>query len=486
MAEGECLRRERHAVALLPICRPSWLVPFVVEGSGLTGQSVNPEYITLIILGHAELWYSPRPLPPLVGLGGGWDVRVMNHIPFFMATQNKTRRMRKRVAVPSVINFEKDSDSEDEEQYESIWPKVETWPRFILIRSKDKTRPASRLHPFLVGKVLQATVGNPEAKRQRTGELLVEVTSRRHSEALLKVRHIGEAEVEVIPHPFMNSCRGVIRDETLSQLSESELIQYLKGQGVSHVKRFKANRDGQEIVLPTMVLTFDLPKPPTRIFAGYLYVPVKTYIPYPLRCFQCQRYGHGKAKCRRAACCFRCGEEGHDGTSCMHVAKCVNCQGPHPASSKDCPRWKEESAIQRIRAEQGISFPEARRLAGQAQAAGGSRGSYAAVASPKPTMATVGIQTDPFVFRGSKPTVPPKPAASATRQSSSQPTESRQPSSSKSASKSTPVCHSLAQSQPSSSSSLPAASAEKAVVVIQRPPGTASEGPGTPSVNIDL
>ena len=328
---------------------------------------------------------SPRPLPPLVGLHGGWEAREMNHYNTHMASLNKQpRRGKKRNAVPYVVDFERDSDSEeDTEPIEYSQPKVATWPRFILIRSKDKESTASRLHPFLVGKVLQSTIGKPEAKRLRSGELLVEVSSKRHSDALLKVTRIAEVEVDVFPHPFMNSSRGVIRDETLSQLTEEELIQNLKSQGVSNVKRFKGNRDGREIFLLTMVLTFKLPKPPSRIFAGYLYIPVKTYVPYPLRCFQCQRYGHGKAKCRRQACCFRCGDEGHDGTLCMKVAKCVNCGGPHPASSKDCPRWKEEYTIQQIRAEKGVSFPEARRLAGQAQAVGGPAGSFAAAVAKK-------------------------------------------------------------------------------------------------------
>ena len=42
--------------------------------------------------------------------------------------------------------------------------------------------------------------------------------------------------------------------------------------------------------------------------------------------------------------------------------KCVNCNGEHTAYSNNCPRWITEEEIQRVRTEQKISFPEARKI----------------------------------------------------------------------------------------------------------------------------
>ena len=45
----------------------------------------------------------------------------------------------------------------------------------------------------------------------------------------------------------------------------------------------------------------------------------------------------------------------------FHGNKCVNCSGDHPANSKECPQWEKEKKILKIKCEQNISFPEARK-----------------------------------------------------------------------------------------------------------------------------
>ena len=46
---------------------------------------------------------------------------------------------------------------------------------------------------------------------------------------------------------------------------------------------------------------------------------------------------------------------------CQRPAKCVNCSGKHPANSKQCPAWEKENKILKIKCEQNILFPEARK-----------------------------------------------------------------------------------------------------------------------------
>ena len=46
---------------------------------------------------------------------------------------------------------------------------------------------------------------------------------------------------------------------------------------------------------------------------------------------------------------------------CQRPAKCVNCSGDHPANSKEGPQWEKEKKILKIKCEQNISFPEARK-----------------------------------------------------------------------------------------------------------------------------
>ncbi|GFU16341.1 uncharacterized protein TNCV_4231861 [Trichonephila clavipes] len=89
---------------------------------------------------------------------------------------------------------------------------------------------------------------------------------------------------------------------------------------------------------------------------------IRPYIPNPLRCFKCQRFGHSQTSCRGQLTCSRCASVGHASTDCNLEPKCVNCLQPHPSDSKICPKWKIEKQIQEIKTTKNISYPEARKL----------------------------------------------------------------------------------------------------------------------------
>ncbi|GBN34721.1 hypothetical protein AVEN_209368-1 [Araneus ventricosus] len=104
-----------------------------------------------------------------------------------------------------------------------------------------------------------------------------------------------------------------------------------------------------------------MPRLPEYIKAGYVRCSVRPYIPNPLRCFKCQRFGHSKTSCRGTLICARCAVADHENTDCIAVEKCVNCQGKHTSFSRSCPKWKVEKQIVATKFK-NISFPEARRL----------------------------------------------------------------------------------------------------------------------------
>ena len=102
------------------------------------------------------------------------------------------------------------------------------------------------------------------------------------------------------------------------------------------------------------------PGTPKEITVGYLKVKVALFVPNPMRCFNCNKFGHTSQRCKFAAKCTGCGKEKHEG-QCKGPKLCSNCDGPHASSAKDCPVWQEKE-IQRVRVEKRISFPEARQL----------------------------------------------------------------------------------------------------------------------------
>ncbi|GFO47975.1 nucleic-acid-binding protein from mobile element jockey [Plakobranchus ocellatus] len=81
-----------------------------------------------------------------------------------------------------------------------------------------------------------------------------------------------------------------------------------------------------------------------------------------MRCYKCQRYGHGKDRCKKpAAVCVRCGMGGHVECDCSADPHCVNCRGDNAASSKTRLKFLEEQAILRYKAENGGTFQQARK-----------------------------------------------------------------------------------------------------------------------------
>nr|CAH7734067.1 unnamed protein product [Callosobruchus chinensis] len=87
---------------------------------------------------------------------------------------------------------------------------------------------------------------------------------------------------------------------------------------------------------------------------------VRPYIPAPMRCFKCQRFGHSSNSCTAEQLCV-CGKRIHEGRPCEQPIVCVNCGGEHSARSKTCPKYKEEAAIQKLIATERLSYPEAKK-----------------------------------------------------------------------------------------------------------------------------
>ncbi|GFT59891.1 hypothetical protein TNCV_2286141 [Trichonephila clavipes] len=58
---------------------------------------------------------------------------------------------------------------------------------------------------------------------------------------------------------------------------------------------------------------------------AYIRCPVRPYIPNPLRCFQCQRYGHSKTSVGASLPALVAGT-GHDSVDCAKKEQCLNCK----------------------------------------------------------------------------------------------------------------------------------------------------------------
>ena len=232
----------------------------------------------------------------------------------------------------------------------------DNWPRFLVMKQKRNQvvgMTLDKLSPFATDKGLRSMAGTPKSvKRLRGGNLLVEFSKKQHSENLLKISNFVGCRVSVEPHQSMNFSKGVVRCRDFRNMSEEDILEELKPQDVIHVRQIMPFRNGTKVPSDTYVLTFRTPKLPTLITAGYMKLRVDLYIPNPLRCFNCHRYGHTANYCDdyMSHFCLKCGEKGHTIDVCKKEnPTCVNCKGPHQADSKDCPVWIKQKKIVKVK-----------------------------------------------------------------------------------------------------------------------------------------
>ena len=304
------------------------------------------------------------------GIYFGWLTALVG-IPLLdsVAGGDRERRMTKTCNMASKklkrtwngrkdYEYDHDSDSDCEVMNQTPDP----WARFILVKPADESKPLSSLSPFDVSKAFEGICnGLSNVKRLKDGSFLVKCNSKKQSELLLKRDGsvFIDRPIKVEIHRHLNSCKGVIRCRDLNQLSEGEIKKEMSSQSVIDVRRCSVKKDGKTITTNTYFLTFCLPHIPETVRIGYLKVKASLYVPAPMRCYTCQKFGHTSSKCTATdQTCVRCGKHRHESACDL---KCTNCEGEHAANSKECPCWKLESAIQRVHAEQKVSFGEAKK-----------------------------------------------------------------------------------------------------------------------------
>ncbi|GBN83144.1 hypothetical protein AVEN_102042-1 [Araneus ventricosus] len=234
---------------------------------------------------------------------------------------------------------------------------------FVIQRISNSNETFHNVSPFLVEKGITSSVGEVKStKKLRSGDLLVEVESPKQAKQIVKLNSLSSIPVTVKPHATLNSSKGVISCGELLNESVEKITEELNSQGVTHVRRITIRRDGEILNTKHPILTFDSSKLPEHIKAGYMRLSVRTYIPNPLRCFKCQRFGHSKTSCRGTLTCARCAEVGHENTDCTRTEKCANCKGEHTSLSRNCFAWKQEKEIISTKIKKQISYQEARKL----------------------------------------------------------------------------------------------------------------------------
>lgn len=239
-------------------------------------------------------------------------------------------------------------------------------PEFFIVKRIDNDNKSfATVSPFFIEKALTQQIGQQhETKRLRDGTLLVKCINDKQSKSLLKFNNMlfgNSYKVEVTEHATLNTVQGVVFCWDAKFLTEDEILEGLTDQKVIKVQKIKKKVRGELVDTALCILTFKRFQLPTSIKFGFHSVLVKTYIPNPMRCLNCFLYGHTRKNCKNDRICDQCSMVFHEPVACTTDKFCVNCNGSHDNFDKECPRFKREIAIQKIKVQDKISYIEARR-----------------------------------------------------------------------------------------------------------------------------
>ena len=222
-------------------------------------------------------------------------------------------------------------------------------------------------HPEVITRALSKAIGEYEEIRVLpSGDLNVTCKHSKQASRLLEcdILKDGTTSIPIKSSLFSKKTygsRAVISGVPI-EATESELVTGLSKYSVSAAKRLKRKVNGKYEDCLSVLLFFRASVVPESVTFGYLYFRTKPYNPPPLRCHNCNRYGHIKDNCRGKACCSKCGSREHEYQQCDKSRKCVNCHMCHSAAYGGCPVYKEEAKIQVIRERSNVPFSKAREI----------------------------------------------------------------------------------------------------------------------------
>ena len=221
---------------------------------------------------------------------------------------------------------------------------TKTFTRFYTIKSTSEAD-LTRLNLFKVDKAITFLIGRCTRVSENFASKTwtVEVKFDQQGQTLGRMSDLLSEPVVIVPHEVHNQSKGVVTCGILKTFTEEDIVEGLSEHCVIRCRWIVRNpRSPHPEPTATLILTFNTSVLPDSIqIRTGLVERVRLYIPLPRRCFNCQRYGHSSAKCRRPVpICEHCGRDiagDHPRDRCHLPPSCYHCEEPHSTSSKSCP-----------------------------------------------------------------------------------------------------------------------------------------------------
>lgn len=233
-------------------------------------------------------------------------------------------------------------------------------PRYLVCTRSDGDS-FSGTKPLFFVQHLEDKFGEVAAlSKMKNGSVLVTTASSAQSRALLACAKLGDIPVVFTPHKNLNSVQGLIFHRDLLLQTDDELRADLERRGVRFVRRVQRGPKNNKVDTGAFILAFDGDVLPEKVKVMVYRCIVKPYIPPPMRCFRCYKFGHMSSRCDTQPICRDCGKASHEGSPCTPPPTCVNCGEQHSPCSPDCTVYQQEKKIQEYKTLDRLTYREAR------------------------------------------------------------------------------------------------------------------------------
>ena len=197
------------------------------------------------------------------------------------------------------------------------------------------------------------------------GYLRIDCSDEHQYKLFSSLEQLGQLDIQVsnhCPNPFApKTLHKVIVFAVNEDTTSEEILEELSWQGCVDARRLGAD-DGRT---RPVVLTFKEP-PPEVVRIGLEKRRTTLFIPRPIRCHNCQRFGHIKDHCRSVLKCAHCAGK-HLYNDCPdlkkpvseQVAKCGNCGESHSAAFRECKSYLLAAKITTLKTKESISYAAA-------------------------------------------------------------------------------------------------------------------------------
>ena len=247
------------------------------------------------------------------------------------------------------------------QHFESLFG-IDNWSRYLVLKTSNKITSAK------LENILLSHYSSKEMSFRliKPNEWLIHTTTKAQSEIYQSLNEIEGIDVSVKKHDTLNSIQGTIIlpniDDEHDLPNKDLLLDSLKKRysNVQDLEIYEIPSRNNSRTLRIGKIKFEGQVLPDKIKIQGQSCELRPFIPKPLQCKMCSKFGHTDKKCRGNPVCAYCSSEDHLTKWNCGTPKCINCGLEHHARSKQCAFFTYNTELKLLVDRTGMSIREAK------------------------------------------------------------------------------------------------------------------------------